>query len=379
MSVEPFHWFVLSGGLSPYTLQLWEMVTSRSGQSVTLAHVPREDQVDFVHEGDFIHSDVVEIVPIQSIKAVTQLAIRCSKARRAAIVCMGHSPIYNVLISAMAGLASRSKTPILYASDTNGVVLADRASASWAGGLALPAKRAVLGRIFPASLDLGFSNNLAHRLLGIRRSIGVPLLPIEFPASMEPVIPEPLAPQVSALPGPRLLAVARLVRIKNMVGLVEAFTQAIGEGMPGSLTIIGEGPERSRIDPLICKIRERAILAGAVPFSASRRVFGAFDGMVMMSTFEPWGIVIVEGLGWGVPVLSSRECGAGISMALEGGDAVRLCGTSTHEMKTGLVDFVRNLSRHQVAAAAIAPKVRDKFSMTSVADALIAFGRERGA
>ena len=62
-------------------------------------------------------------------------------------------------------------------------------------------------------------------------------------------VPEPLGTLVRELPRPRLLTVARLIESKNLVGLARAFAAATREGMPGSLTIIGEGPERSRIDP----------------------------------------------------------------------------------------------------------------------------------
>jgi glycosyltransferase involved in cell wall biosynthesis len=370
---EPFHWFVLGGGLSPYTLDLWEAVGARSNQAVTLAHVPREQQLDFAHEGEFIRSKAVELVAIESPKTIIELAIRIAKAPRAGIVCMGHSPIYNVLVSAIARATGGGKRLVLYVSDTNGVELAERSGMARFG---LPAKRAVLGHIFSTSLDLGFSNALAHRQLGIRNSIEIPLLPIAFPESMEAEIPEPLGTLVRELPRPRLLAVARLVKSKNLIGLVEAFSAATQEGMPGSLTIIGEGPERSRIDPILCRLQGRAVLAGPVPFNASRRLFGAFDGMLMMSTFEPWGIVIIEGLGWGVPVLSSRQCGAGVSLAFETGDAVKLCGTTKEEMKSSLMDFVRNLDRHTIAAKAAAPMVRRKFGMTEVADALIKLGND---
>ena len=374
MTQKTFHWFVLGGGLSPYTLALWEGVAYRSNHSVTLAHIPREYQVDYAHEEEFIHSKVVELVPVQSLKTILDLGLRCSRAPRAAVVCMGHSPIYNVVLSACIRATGRNRPLVLYMSDTNGIELAERTGASLLSGAAFWAKQAALGRTFPASLDLGFSNALAHRLLGIRKSIEIPLLPIEFPASMEAEIPEPLATLVRELPRPRLLTVARLVKSKNLVVMVEAFAAATREGMPGSLTIVGEGPERSRLEPLLCRIPGRAMLTGAVPFSTSRRLFGVFDGMVMLSTFEPWGIVISEGLGWGIPVLSSHQCGAGVSLALDTGGAVRLCGTSQEQVKSGLLEFVRDLERHNVAAKAAAPLVRRKFGMTEVADALIKLG-----
>jgi glycosyltransferase involved in cell wall biosynthesis len=320
----------------------------------------------------------VELIPIQSLKTAVDLGLRCSREFRAAIVCMGHSPIYNVVISAFVRATKRNKRLVLYMSDTNGIALAERAGKSQLGGAVLLAKRVALGCTFANSLDLGFSNALAHRLLGIGKGIEIPLLPVEFPASMDANLPEPLGSLVRKLPRPRLLTVARLVECKNMVGLVKAFAAATQEGMPGSLTIVGDGPKRSILEPLIREIPGRAILAGAVPFNSSRRLFGAFDGMVLPSTFEPWGIAIVEGLGWGIPVLSSRQCGAGVSLALEAGDAVKLCGTSQEEIHSSLRDFVGNLERHTIAAKAAAPVVRRRFGMVEVADALINLGDRSG-
>jgi glycosyltransferase involved in cell wall biosynthesis len=375
MTQEPVHWFVLGGGLSPYTLQLWEMVANRSNHSVTLAHIPRPHQPDFVHEGNSVHSDRVEIIPIQSARDAFALGIQCSRMLRTAIVCMGHSPIYNILISAFIRTRTRNRGLVFYMSDTNGTVLAEHAASAICAGAALMAKRLVLGSIFNVSLDLGFSNALAHRILGIRNGIEIPLLAVEFPASMEADLPEPLVTLVQDLPRPRLLTVARLVECKNIQGLVKAFTAATRVGMPGSLTIVGEGTERSLLLPLLSHVQGRVILAGAVPFGASRRIFGAFDGMVLPSVSEAWGIAIVEALGWGIPVLSSWQCGAGVSMALKVGSAIKLCGTSQEEMRSSLLDFVNNLEYHTAAAKATAPLVRQKFGMNQVADALISLGK----
>ena len=375
MTSDSFHWFVLAGGLSPYTLDLWERVTARSNHRVTLAHVPREYQTDFVHESEPSHAKAVELVPVESLQTVVQLGVRCSKTPRSAVVCMGYSPIYNLLLSVFARAAGRNHRLVLYVSDANGVEMVERMGT---GRFGLLVKRALLGRIFSASLDLGFSNSLAHRLLRIPRGIDIPMLPVEFPDSREPELPEPLGTVIRELPRPRLLSVARLVGCKNLVSLLYAFAGAIREGMPGSLTIVGEGPDRARLDPLLSQMQGRAILPGALAYRACRGIFGAFDGVLMPSISDQWGIVILEALGWAVPVLSSRRCGAGVSMALETGDAVKLCGTAEGEIQSGLVDFVRNLERHTAAAKAAAPWVRRKFGMDEVADALIKLGDDSG-
>lgn len=373
----PIHWFVLGGPLSPYTVALWEQVARRSSHVVTLAYTPKEDQLSFSHEDPSFSSSVVELVPVASLRTVAGLALRCLRESRPVLVCMGHSPLYNVAVTAIVGACRGSGHSAYYMSDTNGIALIERFGASYSGSLALQLKRMILGTVFATSLDLGFTNALAQRLQGIRNGVALPLLPVDFPSSMEADVPPSLAALVGGLPRPRLLTVARLVRCKNLVALLSAFSSAVREGMPGSLTIVGEGPDRVRLEPLVSHLRGRAVLAGAIPFGASRRMFGAFDAMVLSSTSEAWGIAIIEGLGWGLPVLATRQCGAAVSMALEVGDAVGLCGSSEEDLKTGLFDFLGSLDRRSVAARLVAPRVRQKHGVTAVADALIELGNKR--
>ena len=376
MTPPQVHWFVLAGGLSPYTLDLWDRVVARSGHSVTLAYIPRECAPDFVHERESLCSNSVELVPVQSFRTAAALALRCVKATQPVVVCMGHSPIYNVAISALARALGRGKRLVLYVSDTNGVALINRTALSRIAESRRMLKRAALGSIFATSLDLGFSNALAHRMLGIRRGIDLPILPVDFPEELELALPESLASAIRDLPRPRLLTMARLVDCKNLVAQATAFVEAVRGGAPGSLTIIGEGPERVRLEPLFRQIPGRALLPGAVPFRESRRLFPAFDAALLVSTQDQWGIAIVEALGWGLPVLSSWQCGAGVSMALEAGDAVKLCGTSSKELTTSLLCFLRDLERHKAAAMLAAPGIRSQFATTAVADGLTRLATE---
>jgi glycosyltransferase involved in cell wall biosynthesis len=284
---------------------------------------------------------------------------------------MGYSPIYNLAISAVL----RRTTPnrrLFYMSDTNGVAAAESAARSIRTQVASLVKWLALGSTFSTSLDLGFSNRLAHRSQGIAEGVDLPLLAVDFPTDMKSTVPAPISPALASLPAPRILTIARLAAAKNLTTLASAFSDACQRGMPGSLTIVGEGPERYKLERLVAQADGRVVLAGAIPFRESRRVFGAYDAMVLASLFEPWAIAIIEALGWGLPVLSSRECGAGISMAMEVGDAVKLCGTSHNELRDGLMSFVQQLGRHSIAAKKASLSVRRKFGLNEVADALVA-------
>ena len=362
-------WFVLAGGLSPYTVALWESVAVHPHQRVTLAYVPRPPMSGFEHEPKCYVGERVELVAISSPAEAVSLAAKCLLVPNANVVCMGYSPIYNIALSAVFRVMGKHR--LLYVSDTNGVRLVEQCSLSARSSFMLLGKRLLLSSVFDASLDLGFSNSLAHRLQGIARGFDVPVLGVEFPDPLVPVLPRDIAARIESLPRPRLLCVARLAPEKNLSALADAFADARASGLDASLTIVGDGPDRDALSARLRGDSNRIVLAGSVSYAASRAMFGAFDGVVLPSVREPWGIVVVEALGWGLPVLASRESGAALSLAMEAGDAVSLCGTTSQELSMALRDFVVLLERKKQAAASYAPTIRRRFAMPEIAAALV--------
>ena len=106
---------------------------------------------------------------------------------------------------------------------------------------------------------------------------------------------------------PVALSVGRLVAYKNFPLLLRAFAQA--EPKTAKLIILGEGPERPAIDAEIARLglADRVILAGYVaepwPFYAQA------DCFALASNFESFGLVIVEALAHGLPVVATASDG----------------------------------------------------------------------
>ena len=114
------------------------------------------------------------------------------------------------------------------------------------------------------------------------------------------------------LPTRYVLACARLVPQKNFPALLEAFAILRRRGMAGvSLVIVGDGPERSRIEADV----RRLGLLGSVHLAGFRQIgelpayYALADAFVLPSTVEPWGLVVNEAMACGLPVVVSRRAG----------------------------------------------------------------------
>ena len=107
-----------------------------------------------------------------------------------------------------------------------------------------------------------------------------------------------------ALSGPTLLSVGHLIPRKGHDRVIEALAL-----LPGvSLLILGEGPERARLEALIAArgLGGRARLLGAVPHETLARYYSAADALVLASSREGWANVLLEAMACGTPVVASK-------------------------------------------------------------------------
>ncbi len=122
-----------------------------------------------------------------------------------------------------------------------------------------------------------------------------------------PVDPGPNKPASSEAEllarGPVALAAGRMVDYKGFPALIRAFAKV--QPATARLVILGEGEDRPRIEAEIARLGlgDRVTLAGYVrePWDYYRRA----SCFVLPSDSEPFGLVVVEALGNGLPVVST--------------------------------------------------------------------------
>lgn len=113
--------------------------------------------------------------------------------------------------------------------------------------------------------------------------------------------------------------VGRLHPDKDQATLIEGFARALPELPEHSiLVIIGQGRLESRLRSLTqtLGVADRVRFLGQVP--NARRYFKAFDVFALTSDHEPFGMVLLEAMAAGVPLITS-DCGGAPEVVGEGG------------------------------------------------------------
>jgi CDP-glycerol glycerophosphotransferase len=99
--------------------------------------------------------------------------------------------------------------------------------------------------------------------------------------------------------------VGRLSPEKGHERLIRAFAEVHKANPKSQLVIVGEGPERPRLEALVhtLGLERSVVLTGLLlnPYPVMR----AFDCFVLSSIYEGQGIVVIEALTLGIPAVST--------------------------------------------------------------------------
>ncbi len=149
-----------------------------------------------------------------------------------------------------------------------------------------------------------------------------------------------------------IVTVGQLIRQKNHRLLLEAFALFVKKYQSYKLVIIGEGVKRSELETQIktLAIEDRVLLPGikkpVAPFLS-----GA-DFFVLPSLFEGFGIVCIEAMAVGLPVISTRVTGPDVYIK-EGENGV-FCDLTTESLLEKMEQFAEldESSKAQLAQGA---------------------------
>ncbi len=104
---------------------------------------------------------------------------------------------------------------------------------------------------------------------------------------------------------PTILCVAHLYPRKDVATLLRAFARL---QPPAQLRIVGDGPEMGRLQRLARKLGlgERCRLLGHLPFADLAAEYANADLFCLPSRQEAFGIVLLEAMAAGLPILAAR-------------------------------------------------------------------------
>jgi glycosyltransferase involved in cell wall biosynthesis len=160
--------------------------------------------------------------------------------------------------------------------------------------------------------------------------------------------------------------IGRLSTEKGYGALVEAVHLLRTLGVMAKLVILGEGPERKRLEALIEELgmKREILLPGYL--ENARRYLPKFNVLVLSSVTEGLPIVLLEAMEAGIPVVATQV--GGIPEALEHGNAGVLVSRSDREP---LAEGIRFVHDNPQSAANLAKRaqtvVREKYSMERTA------------
>lgn len=115
------------------------------------------------------------------------------------------------------------------------------------------------------------------------------------------------------------LYVGRLAPEKEVAFLVRAFARFARSGIPARLLVVGDGPERSRLEELAAElgVAGQVLLTGALPFSNVAACYRAADLFTYACRVDTQGLVLAEAAAVGLPALAVA-CPAAIEVVRPG-------------------------------------------------------------
>lgn len=110
-----------------------------------------------------------------------------------------------------------------------------------------------------------------------------------------------------------LLSVGRLAPEKNPFAIVESFALAVQGNDRTRLVVVGDGPLMKRLKARVHQLglEPRVWFTGPRSPSETAAFFAASDALVMTSFNETQGLVVLEAMSHGLPVIAVNQGGAG--------------------------------------------------------------------
>ncbi|MGH7645630.1 MAG: glycosyltransferase [Gemmatimonadales bacterium] len=153
--------------------------------------------------------------------------------------------------------------------------------------------------------------------------------------------------------GGGVVTVGRLMPRKRIHLVLEALAQLRMGGRALPLTIVGDGPERPRLERRVAELglASQVRFLGEVAPARIPEAIGDADVFAFPALGEGFGLAAAEALLLGVPVVASRD-GGGVRDIVPTSGAGRLVSPSPREIARAIEELVGDPHARQLAAAA---------------------------
>jgi glycosyltransferase involved in cell wall biosynthesis len=165
-----------------------------------------------------------------------------------------------------------------------------------------------------------------------------------------------------------VLYVGRMVGEKGIFLMLEAMARALA-GYPGFRFIaVGSGPalDEARTRASGHRWSKRVLFTGFVSDEVRNRLYQVADVAVFPSIYEPFGIVALEAMALGVPVVSSNA--GGLAEVVDPSTAVIVKAGSAESLASGLVEALTHPDESRARAERAKVKATTQFTWRAIAD-----------
>jgi glycosyltransferase involved in cell wall biosynthesis len=255
---------------------------------------------------------VVDLASSRMLRAVPRLISYLKQRQpRAIYATITHANIAAMSAACCAGVSApvvlrQSNTPLSETKDSWGRLIASR----------------MIPRVYSkASAIIAVSEGVRDELLELSPSLQPLTHVLPTPVLTSDIIAqskrEPPHPWLRDRSVPVVLSAGRLKPHKGMLNLIRAFKR-VRQARPARLIILGEGPERARLEAEVAELglADDVALPG---FFANPFVWMRWSALfVLASHYEGLPNVLIQALGIGVPVVAT-DCPSGPAEILENG------------------------------------------------------------
>ena len=158
----------------------------------------------------------------------------------------------------------------------------------------------------------------------------------------------------------QFINIAHLTKNKNQLHLIHSFTEAFRDNTFYQLLIVGHGPEKNNLQNWIDanNMNSQISLYGSARREGVKNLLHQSDCFVLSSKIETFGVVLIEAMSCGLPVLSTK-CG-GPESIITNDDIGILCGQEE------LSDMLKDISTKNFSSEIIRRYAIDRFSKFSL-------------
>ena len=166
-----------------------------------------------------------------------------------------------------------------------------------------------------------------------------------------------------------LVSIGNLIERKRFDLVLQAFASAFTEEENVSLRIIGDGELRSSLETLAQElgIAEKVVFTGRLPRTEVAAQLADSSAFVLASNFETFGVVYIEALACGLPVIGTRNGGADDIVT---DDCGRLVDTNNAQQLAEAMRYVYE-HRKQYDKATLAANCQANFGEDVVCNSII--------